>query len=137
MIRHRLIRAQPTQSTQLNQPTQLDQPNPSSLADPTDPSSAQIRLNSTRDDAIILPDSPFPLLQQTEHPITGEIVWSVHPCQVGPAVDEIINDDASTLGMPALGNTGVEGEMEGALRRGVRWLEVWMMLSNSVVDLRI
>ena len=89
----------------------------------------------TRNDAILLPNSPFPLLQQTEHPVTGEIVWSVHPCQVGPAVSEILAEDIGSVGMEEETSQGLDNEDEG-VKRGVRWLEVWMMLSNSIVDLQ-
>lgn len=72
-----------------------------------------------RADALMLPGAPFPLLQQTEHPVTGEMVWSVHPCEVSKAVQQILV---------------AEGE-ESALRSRLSWLEAWFMLSDSIVDL--
>ncbi|ORY35604.1 hypothetical protein BCR39DRAFT_511086 [Naematelia encephala] len=75
------------------------------------------RLYDDRNDAIMLdPHSPFPLLQQSEHPETGEIVWSIHPCHVRDAVEEILAE---------------EGQDKGALR----WLETWLMISASIVNL--
>ncbi|WOO83829.1 Protein MAM3 [Vanrija pseudolonga] len=72
-----------------------------------------------RRDALMLPGAPFPLLQQTEHPVTGDMVWSVHPCEVSNAVHQILV---------------AEGE-ESALRSRLSWLEAWFMLSDSIVDL--
>lgn len=69
------------------------------------------------DDAVLLPNQPFPLLQVAEHPVTGELGWAVHPCEVGGAVSEIIEHEG--------------GQGDGQ----VRWLETWFMLSDSVVDL--
>lgn len=69
--------------------------------------------------------APFPLLQQTEQPVTGEIVWSVHPCEVRGAVADILRR--------AEEDDDEEEEEEGEF--GVRWLETWVMLSDSVVDL--
>lgn len=43
-----------------------------------------------RDDAhLFSTDSPFPLLKQTEHPSSGDIVWSAHPCKLGSTLDEV------------------------------------------------
>lgn len=72
-----------------------------------------------REDAIMLPGAPFPLLQQTEHPVTGDVVWSVHPCEVRGAVAEVLAAEAGDEDM------------------GVRWLETWFTLSDSVVNLSI
>ncbi|KAK4688587.1 metal transporter CNNM, partial [Tremellales sp. Uapishka_1] len=78
---------------------------------------------SDRPDALMLDaQSPFPLIQQCEHPETGDIVWSIHPCQVGLAVDEILIAEPDAAGSEA---------------KGVRWLESWLMLSNSIVDLEL
>ncbi|KAL1406304.1 hypothetical protein Q8F55_008000 [Vanrija albida] len=74
-------------------------------------------------DALMLPGAPFPLLQQTEHPVTGDMVWSVHPCEVAGAVNEVLVAQAAA-----------DGD-DSALRSRVSWLEAWFMLSDSVVDL--
>ena len=80
-------------------------------------------LDVEREDAIFVEhDSPFPLLQQTEHPTTGDIVWSVHPCHVSTAVMEVLCAD-SVIGTGASDN--------------LRWLEAWMMISDGIVDLSI
>lgn len=96
-----------------------------------------------RADAVFLPDSPFPLLQQTEHPFTADIVWSVHPCQVGPAVDEILREDhlepytaqEEVRSVAGSGGHVSEGGLVGDEERRVKWLETWMMLSNGIVAL--
>ncbi len=78
----------------------------------------------SRDNALLMDsNSPFPLLQQTEHPTTGDVVWSVHPCQVSAAVDEVLRAE------------GIRGTERGNEREGLRWLEAWMMRSDEVVDL--
>jgi metal transporter CNNM len=64
---------------------------------------------------ILLDGSPFPLLQQTEHPTTQQVVWSIHPCNVRDAVETILPP----------------GE-----RTPLKWLETWLMLSSTLVDLR-
>ncbi len=71
-----------------------------------------------REDALLLPAAPFPLVQASEHPVTGGAVWNVHPCEVRNAVEEIVRAE------------------EGA-GDGLRWLEAWFMLSDSVVDLTV
>ncbi|GMK53596.1 hypothetical protein CspeluHIS016_0101820 [Cutaneotrichosporon spelunceum] len=73
---------------------------------------------SSRTDALLLPAAPFPLIQASEHPVTGSTVWSVHPCEVRNAVQEIV-------------------AAEGGGGDGLRWLEAWLMLSDSVVDLTL
>lgn len=77
------------------------------------------------EDAILLPRQPFPLLQVGDHPVTGETGWCVHPCEVGNAVGEIVKAE------------GPEDGEEDRLEDGVRWLEAWFMLSDSVVDLSV
>ncbi|BEI83001.1 hypothetical protein CcaverHIS002_0308690 [Cutaneotrichosporon cavernicola] len=72
----------------------------------------------SRGDALLLPAAPFPLIQASEHPVTGAAVWSVHPCEVRNAVQEIVAAE------------GGEGDR-------LRWLEAWFMLSDSVVDLTL
>lgn len=90
-----------------------------------------------RTDVLLLdPHSPFPLLQQLEHPFTGDVVWSVHPCQVGTAVEEVLSaEEDEKARRTARG--GVEGEKGKDIKTGreLRWLETWVMLSSGVVDL--
>ncbi|KAH7887817.1 hypothetical protein F5I97DRAFT_1804916 [Phlebopus sp. FC_14] len=61
--------------------------------------------------------SPFPLLSFGDHPTLNTPCWYLHPCQTGPAVDEIL---------AAGGYTSADG---------VRWLEAWFMVLGSVIDL--
>lgn len=63
--------------------------------------------------------SPFPLVQSTEHPTTGELVFSVHPCRVRGAVEEVLK---------------AEGLGKGA-RASLEWLEVWMAMTSRIADL--
>jgi metal transporter CNNM len=145
--------------------------------------------------------SPFPLLQQTEHPTTGQVVWSVHPCRVAEAVEEVLADESGAgsvteterntnananavadpnkypkterktetkterktetktdtdteMGTGTLGSDTRGGDGDGlsgmevpkrasesmsastsAPEHSVRWLETWMMLSSTIVDL--
>ncbi|WVQ74955.1 hypothetical protein IAR50_004563 [Cryptococcus sp. DSM 104548] len=64
---------------------------------------------------------PFPLVQSTEHPTTGQLVFSIHPCKVSGAVDEVLAAECTN-----------SREYGGLLA----WLEVWMMLTGRVADLR-
>jgi len=96
---------------------------------------------TTREDVILLdPHSPFPLLQQTEHPSNGEVVWSFHPCQVGLAVEEILAAEDEEMERKAKRDQEKGGGKDGGSameeeEKGVRWLEVWMMLSSGIADL--
>ena len=65
----------------------------------------------------------FPLLAQAEHPSTSEGVWALHPCHTQQAVEEVI---------AASQKDGEDGGTEG----GVEWLEAWLMVVGTVVDLR-
>ncbi|WWD19045.1 hypothetical protein CI109_103503 [Kwoniella shandongensis] len=92
---------------------------------PSTTSPFQSQSNSTPSDTLLQdPSSPFPLLTSTEHPTTGELVFSIHPCKVSAAVDEIVH---------AEGRTEENGADEELAHLG--WLESWMMLTNGVVDL--
>lgn len=59
----------------------------------------------------------FPLLSLTEHPVTGEMMWALHPCHLTEVVEEILATEVATCAV------------------GVRWLETWLMVVGSVVDL--
>lgn len=67
--------------------------------------------------ALSLPDAPFPLLSQGDHPTLGTPCWYLHPCETKSAVDELFR------------------EVEESDRTTVRWIELWMMAVSSVVDL--
>lgn len=96
-----------------------------------------------RADALMLdPHSPFPLLQQLDHPITGEVVWSVHPCQVGQAVEEVLAGEKGDTNSAESqehgendGGKAQEQQRSSVEERQLKWLETWMMLSSGVVDL--
>jgi metal transporter CNNM len=83
------------------------------------------------------PSSPFPLLQQTEHPTTGDIVWSIHPCRVATAVGEVLSHSSSGLAAPETGGRpdATDVDTETNVEWGLRWLETWFMLSSTIVDL--
>jgi metal transporter CNNM len=89
------------------------------------------------DSLLLDPHSPFPLLQHIEHPVTGDIAWSVHPCQVAVAVEEVLTAESEEQerAADANGSRGGEEDATGAAARQLRWLECWMMLSSGVVDL--
>ncbi|KAL7414681.1 hypothetical protein BDY24DRAFT_384189 [Mrakia frigida] len=67
-------------------------------------------------------EADFPLLAQAEHPSTGEGVWALHPCHLQEALEEVIKH-------------GESGNEEGG-SGGLRWLESWLMLVGTVVDMR-
>jgi Autophagocytosis associated protein, active-site domain len=68
--------------------------------------------------ALTLPDAPFPLLSQGEHPTTGRPCWYLHPCQTDIAVAELVEADS-----------GSETPQHG------RWMELWLMTVGAVVNL--
>lgn len=82
-----------------------------------------------------MPDqtSPFPLVQQTEHP-NGTRVWGVHPCNVAEAIHELVSVSAAPTGQTT-SSSDPGHEVNGGDESGVRWLETWMMLSSSIVNL--
>jgi hypothetical protein len=63
-------------------------------------------------------DQPFPLLLQMEHPATGESIWAIHPCQSREMVDEVVTMEREDVGFD------------------VGWLEAWITVCTSLVDLR-
>ena len=78
------------------------------------------------------PHSPFPLLQQTEHPVIGDVVWSVHPCQIAAAVNEVLDAEGSLE--PQIGKSAGKQE-QSSKERGLKWLETWIMISSGVINL--
>jgi hypothetical protein len=82
-----------------------------------------------------MPDqtSPFPLVQMTEHPTTGTRVWGVHPCNVAEAIHELVSVSATPPGQTTSSDPG--HEVDDGDESGVRWLETWMILSSSIVNL--
>ncbi|KAL7422796.1 hypothetical protein Q5752_002092 [Cryptotrichosporon argae] len=100
-----------------------------------------------RTDAVMIPGEPFPLLALDEGP-TGEMGWSVHPCHVREAVDEVLDaedgeardedegGDGDTDGEAgADADEGEDARVERETDRGVRWIEAWFAVSDSVIDL--
>ena len=71
--------------------------------------------------ALTLPDAPFPLLSQGDHPTLGTPCWYLHPCETRAAVDELFAE--------AVQAEWTEDE------RHVRWLELWLMVVGSVLRL--
>ncbi|KAI9574590.1 hypothetical protein HD554DRAFT_67401 [Boletus coccyginus] len=64
--------------------------------------------------------SNFPLLSFGDHPSLGSQCWYLHPCETGPAVEEML---AAWSGAPQ--------DSAGH----VQWLEAWFLLLSCVVDL--
>ena len=71
--------------------------------------------------ALTLPNAPFPLLSQGDHPTLGTPCWYLHPCETGRAVGELLEE--------------VVQESWDEETRDVRWLELWLLAVSSVVDL--
>ncbi|KAF9226478.1 hypothetical protein BS17DRAFT_485726, partial [Gyrodon lividus] len=63
----------------------------------------------------------FPLLSLGDHPTLGTPCWYLHPCEIGPAVEEIVK--------AAEEDTLIQG-------RRLLWLEAWFLILSSVIDLR-
>lgn len=62
----------------------------------------------------------FPLLSQGDHPTLQTTCWYLHPCETERAVQELV--DAKNEETP--GTIGPE-----------QWLETWMVVLGSMVDL--
>lgn len=73
-------------------------------------------------------EADFPLLAQAEHPSTGEGVWALHPCHLQEALEEVVKASREE----GLGGRGEEGESDGLI-----WMETWLMLVGTAVDLRL
>ncbi|KAF8165420.1 hypothetical protein B0H34DRAFT_238202 [Crassisporium funariophilum] len=71
--------------------------------------------------AITPPSAPFPLLSQGEHPTLGCPCWYLHPCETEKAVAEFISE--------------VELPDWNEETRLVRWLDLWLMIVGSVLNL--
>ncbi|KAH7100620.1 hypothetical protein BKA62DRAFT_658273 [Auriculariales sp. MPI-PUGE-AT-0066] len=65
-----------------------------------------------------MPDNegPFPLLSQGDHPVLGVPCWYLHPCETQRAMDELLKASAS-------GTLSV-------------WLQTWLALISTTIDLR-
>jgi len=55
----------------------------------------------------------FPLLSQGDHPVLGTPCWYLHPCETSTAMEELLRASEPRP-----------------------WLEVWLMLIGTVLDLR-
>jgi ubiquitin-like-conjugating enzyme ATG10 len=63
----------------------------------------------------------FPLLSQGDHPTLQVPCWYFHPCETGAAVGELL----------------AAGKQDVVERREAReWLETWMAMLGTVVNLR-
>ncbi|ORY81802.1 hypothetical protein BCR35DRAFT_265748, partial [Leucosporidium creatinivorum] len=68
---------------------------------------------------------PFPFLSQGEHPTLGTPAWFLHPCETEAIMEDVLSSVERESG----------GDSEEKAWRG-RWLESWLMVVGSVVDLR-
>lgn len=99
---------------------------------------ASVALSAAEHGALHLPaeepgGADFPLLSLAEHPATGETVWALHPCHLADAVDEILAADERAQ------DGAADAVGEGVARAppsSARWLQTWLMVVGSVVDLR-
>ena len=73
--------------------------------------------------ALTIPSVSFPLISQGDHPTLGTPCWYFHPCETDTAVNEFM--------------VGVEHADWSRETRLVRWLELWLMIVGSVLDLQI
>ncbi|KAG2013738.1 3-ketoacyl-CoA thiolase [Coprinopsis cinerea AmutBmut pab1-1] len=71
--------------------------------------------------ALTLPNAPFPLLSQGEHPSLGTPCWYLHPCETERAVEELVREAEQPDWTP-------EHRLE-------RWLELWLMAVGAVLNL--
>lgn len=71
--------------------------------------------------ALSVPDAPFPLLSQGDHPTLGTPCWYLHPCETRTAVNELFRE--------------IEQADWDSTTRDVRWLETWFMTVSGVLAL--
>lgn len=69
---------------------------------------------------------PPVIISQADHPVTGFASWFVHPCETETLVREVLE------ACPAPATTDEEEEADFP----VQWLDAWLMLIGSLVDLR-
>lgn len=67
------------------------------------------------------PASNFPLLSFGDHPSLGSQCWYLHPCETGPAVEEMLTAWSDARPQDSV--------------RDVQWLEAWLLVLSCVVDL--
>lgn len=72
--------------------------------------------------ALTLPNAPFPLLSQGDHPTLGTPCWYLHPCETSKAVTELLNEVK-----------GAEDWDDETML--VRWMETWFMTVGGVLNL--
>ncbi|KDR83822.1 hypothetical protein GALMADRAFT_236227 [Galerina marginata CBS 339.88] len=71
--------------------------------------------------ALTVPSTSFPLLSQGDHPTLGTPCWYFHPCESDKAVREFLSE--------------IEQSDWSEETRLVRWLELWIMIVGSVLNL--
>ncbi|KZW03924.1 hypothetical protein EXIGLDRAFT_8627 [Exidia glandulosa HHB12029] len=62
-------------------------------------------------------DAPFPLLSQGDHPVLGRPCWFLHPCGIPTALAELME----------------ESDMSA---HSAVWIDTWLSLISTVIDLR-
>lgn len=73
--------------------------------------------------ALALPSVSFPLLSQGDHPTLGMPCWYFHPCETDTAVNEFMAEVVKA-----------DWSRETKL---VRWLELWLMVVGSVLNVQV
>lgn len=59
----------------------------------------------------------MPFLTAVEHPARGTACWAVHPCNTADLLRDVVGIEADGL-------------------KGVQYLEAWLAIVGSLVDLR-
>lgn len=66
--------------------------------------------------------SVFPLLSQGDHPVLQTMCWYLHPCETQQAIEELLAARKAELA-------------DGGTMGSEEWLEVWMLVLGSVLNL--
>jgi ubiquitin-like-conjugating enzyme ATG10 len=66
---------------------------------------------------------PEPALSMSDHPTTNTPCYALHPCQTKVLMEEILN------------NLSLQDELEHQNDWRRKWLESWIMIVGTVVDL--
>jgi hypothetical protein len=78
--------------------------------------------SETTNYALTLPSMSFPVISHGEHPTTGLPCWYFHPCESEQAVNEFMQEEEKEL-----------AQWGEAARLG-RWLEIWLMIVGSILN---
>ncbi|GAA5984259.1 hypothetical protein JCM10908_006113 [Rhodotorula pacifica] len=86
--------------------------------------------------------TPPVLLSQADHPATGHYYWFLHPCETEAMVNEVLESTTGAAEHAAEDLPDANEQLEDletgsprSRRWAMEWLEAWLMVVGSLVDL--